>query len=220
MIFAYHKNSGDKVLIVDGELFRHLFLARRHKLSHIIKVSKLDNKLFYYKITNITKKQAELTYVQQEYVNYSNKYLHIGWCIIDSNIIKNTLPSLNQLGVSKISFIKSTRSQNFSLDINKFNKILINSSQQCGRLDLMELDIIDGLDNFLINNSDSVLLDFNGKKNINNYKNITTIVIGAEGGLTNDEIALFVKEKTVSLNCNYVLKSENAVLGIAAKILL
>ncbi len=220
MIFAYHKNSDNKVLTVNGELFRHLFLARRHKLYQLIKVSKLDNKLFSYKITKITKKQAELSYVKKELVSHSNKYLHIGWCVVENSIIKNTLASLNQLGVSKISFIKSTRSQNFSLDLTKFNKILINSSQQCGRLDLMELDALDSLDSFLANNPDSVLLNFNAK-NINNYNNnITTIIIGAEGGLTSDEVALFTKEKIVSLNCSYILKSENAVLAVAAKILL
>ena len=45
-------------------------------------------------------------------------------------------------------------------------------------------------------------------------------MVGCEGGLTEDEIALFSSEKTVGFDTPLVLKSESAVCAVAGKILL
>ncbi len=84
-------------------------------------------------------------------VNIESKgVLNIGWCIIEPKVIEKTLPSINEMGVNSITFIYCKRSQkNFKLDLNRLKKILINSSQQCGRSSLMELNIIDNLEQFL-----------------------------------------------------------------------
>lgn len=220
MIFAYHQNTGDKIINIDGDLFRHLFLARRHKIGQILKFSALDDKITNYKIDTIDKKSAQLSLISSKSVSCQNtKKLHIGWSIIDNSVIKATLPYLNQLGVDKITFIDSNRSQKSQLNFAKLTKVLIKSSQQCGRLNLMKLAIADSMNNFVNVNKETFLLNFNAQSINKIQDDINTIVIGAEGGISDDEADLFQTNKTVSLNCDYVLKSENAAITIAAKLL-
>jgi len=57
---------------------------------------------------------------------------------------------LNEIGVSKISFIYCDRSQkNFIINLKRVKKILINSSQQCGRSVMMDIEEIECIENFL-----------------------------------------------------------------------
>lgn len=56
------------------------------------------------------------------------------WCVIDIKSIKKVLPMLNELGVSRITFVYCDRSQiNIKLDFARFERILEASMQQCGR---------------------------------------------------------------------------------------
>ena len=80
----------------------------------------------------------------------------------------------------------------------------------------MRLEIIDSLEEFLKLYPKSNLLNFS-----NNYilsKDIESIVIGCEGGFTQDEVSLF--KDIVGLNTPMVLKSESAVCAVASNILL
>lgn len=124
------------------------------------------------------------------------------------------------MGVKKITFIRSARSQKFTLKRERLEKILINSCQQCGRNDLMEIDFEKSLQNFLKKNPESFLLNFNGQNIKENELKIETVIVGPEGGFTREELTLFDKEKIVSFNTDNVLKSETAAVAIGAKIIL
>jgi 16S rRNA (uracil1498-N3)-methyltransferase len=149
----------------------------------------------------------------------AEKKLHIGWCIIDPKSIEKVLPSLNEMGVEQISFIFCDRSQkNFKIDYKRLKKIILNSSQQCGRSRLMTLASVSSLDEFLKLYPNSNILNFS-KNSIDNIVS-ETIVIGCEGGFTNREIALFEADKTVGLQTPLILRSESAVSAVSSKILL
>jgi len=68
---------------------------------------------------------------------------------------------LNEIGVGKISFIYCKRSQkNFKPDIDRFMRILQSSSMQCGRTDIISLEIIDSLGEFVARYPECAVLDF------------------------------------------------------------
>ncbi len=222
MQFTYNIDSGNNTLSITDDIYRYLFKARRHKIDDEIYFRNLNDDFIYkYRVNNITKKEATLTLEsKEEKIIKSKKDLHIAWCVIDNKIVEKYITSLNEIGVDKITFIYSTYSQkNFKPNFDKLNKILINSSQQCGRSALMKLDTYDNLNDFLINNPDTKILDFSQNK-ISKNMNINTILIGTEGGFSKEERELFKSENIVGLDSDLILRSETAAISVASNILL
>ena len=222
MQYLYNENAGNQTVEIVGDDYRYLFRARRAKVNDIIELRNLkDSKLYSYKIVNITKKSALLELIfGEEKVVLPTKELVIGWCIIDPKSIEKAFPTLNEIGVSKIVFIKCAYSQaNFKIKKEKLNKILINSSQQCGRSTLMQIDFANSIFDFLAEYPQSYLLNFS-KNIVDEQNDINSIVIGCEGGLSKDEIALFKESKIVGFNTPLILKSESAAIAISSKIII
>jgi 16S rRNA (uracil1498-N3)-methyltransferase len=222
MQYLYNENASKEVLEIVGDDYRYLFRARRVKLNDIIELRNLkDSKLYSYKVIEISKKSAILKLLYgEEKVVLPKKELVIGWCIIEPKSIEKALPSLNEIGVSKIVFIKCAYSQaNFKIKKEKLQKIIINSSQQCGRSSIVQIDFANSIFDFLAQYPNSYLLNFS-KNSVDKQNDISSIVIGCEGGLSKDEIALFKENKIVGFNTPLILKSESAAISIAAKILI
>ena len=222
MQFLYNKDAGKESLIVDGESYKYLFKVRRIKSGSIIELRNLkDSNLYFYRVISVDKKSATLTLISYEQKEVMpKKELTIGWCIIDPKVIEKALPSLNEIGVSKLIFIKCAYSQaNFKINIDRLEKILINSSQQCGRSSLMQIDFANSIYDFLTKYPSSYLLDFSTNR-VDKALDISSIVIGCEGGLSEDERALFKKEKIVGFDTPLILRSESAAISAAAKVLI
>ncbi|MCD6653712.1 MAG: 16S rRNA (uracil(1498)-N(3))-methyltransferase [Sulfurovum sp.] len=222
MLYLYHKEAGKPQLTLLGEEHRYIFKVRRHKDNDILYVRNLQDGLIHrYRIAAIDKKSVELALEESELLEIkARRPLHIGWCIIDPKNIEKNIASLNEMGVEKITFIYCARSQkSFQVDFSRLQKILLNSSQQSGRSTLMALDTAKDLKTFLTQNPQSYLLNFSDNT-FDKEIPLDTIVVGCEGGFTEDEIALFSSEKTVGFDTPLVLKSESAVCAVAGKILL
>ncbi len=221
MQYLYHKESGkDNITLKDSD-YKYIIRVRRHKKNEIISLRNLeDNILYSYEITDITKREALLTLKESRYLEVKAKReLHIGWCIIEPKNIEKVLPILNEIGVSSISFIYCKRSQqSFKVDLKRLKRILLNSSQQSGRSDLMRLEILSSLEEFLRLYPKANLLNFSDNSIIS--REIESIVVGCEGGFTQDEVALFNSKDIVGLDTAMVLKSESAVCVVASNILI
>ena len=223
MQYLYNEKSGDLHLILSGEDHRYIFKVRRLKKGETIRLRNLrDQMLYSYEIEGIDKKEALLRLTSStEFVVEAKRKLHIGWCLIDPKSIEKVLPSLNEIGVEKITFIYCDRSQkNFRLDFRRLEKILLNSSQQCGRSVMMELDTAERLEVFLDSNPESWMLNFSDNSIEAFAEKIDTVVIGAEGGFSNEESQLFDPERIVGLDTGLILRSESAVCAAASKLLL
>jgi 16S rRNA (uracil1498-N3)-methyltransferase len=105
--------------------------------------------------------------------------------------------------------------------LQRLDKILVNSSQQCGRSSLMELDICNSIVEFMDNYPQSYVLDF-CPKSIDDVpaEEISTLIIGCEGGFSKKERELIDNEKVVGFSSNLILRSETALLGAESKILI
>lgn len=236
MIFFSHPSAGDKKIFLEEEFFRYLILSRRHRVGDKISVRNLEDKnLYEYEIQEIGKKKSVLELVGVQYFEpeKKNKTIHLAWGICDLKTITKTLPFLNELDVQKISFIWCDRSQkikNFQKFIDeKFKKILISSCEQCGRTDLIKIDIVESTEKFLKNFPDTKILDFPNpsfqhfagsefsvaiakeKKYLK-----SPFLIGPEGGFSPEEKKIFDPEKIFSFKTNLVLRSETAVVKIAS----
>jgi 16S rRNA (uracil1498-N3)-methyltransferase len=219
MQYLYDKDAGAPELQINGESHRYLFKVRRFHEGDLIHLRNLqDDTLYQYEIVKIMRREALLKFVNAQKETRRSGRLHLIWCVIDIKIIEKTLPMLNQLGVAKITFVYCDRSQrNFKLDLNRIEKILINSSQQCGRSDLMEIEIIETLDNVLKKYSNIAVLDFDGTKEWTEFE---SVLIGCEGGFSEEEREKLKKSYKIGLKTDLILKSETAAVSIASKLLI
>ncbi len=222
MLYLYHKDASQSKLTLEGEEHRYIFKVRRHKVDDSLDLRNLEDGLLHsYTITHIDKNSVMLELKESITLELKAKQsLHIGWCIIDPKSVEKVLPTLNEMGVDKITFIYCKRSQkSFKIDFKRLEKILLNSSQQSGRSQMMTLEMSNNLENFLKDNPEARMLNFSENKYIS-HSDINIIVIGCEGGFVDEEVDLFQRENIVGFDNPLVLKSESAVCAVAAKILL
>lgn len=221
MQFVYHPNAGIQTLSVDIREYEHIFKVRRISVGEKLQWRNLEDVFIYeYEIYKIGKKEAELELiVKTELPLLPSKVLHVGWSIIDPKIIEKTLPMLNELGVSKISFVYAEFSQkSHKLDLERIKRILINSSQQCGRSLLMHIEVFSTLQSYIDAYPQSYILDFSETK-LKETEKISSILIGPEGGFSQKERMLLQNQSIVGLTCNTILRSETAVVAATSKIL-
>ena len=222
MQYLQHNQAGVASLILTGDEHRYIFKVRRHKEGETIALRNLlDEQIYFYCIVSLDKKQAHLQLEKSKNLSIkAKKNLHIAWCVIDPKSIEKVLPTLNEIGIDKITFIYCKRSQkSFKLDFKRLNKILLNSSQQCGRSSLMKLETNNSLEDFLEQYPQTVMLNFS-EHTLDKDSNIETMLVGCEGGFTNEEVALFSPKNIMGLDTPLILKSESAVCSVGAKLLL
>ena len=199
MQFSFHESCGSANLTINDDVYKYLIKARRHKVDDEIYFRNLEDDFIYlYKVDSISRKDAFLSLISKEEKIIKNKTsLHIGWCLVDPKTVEKYIASLNELGVDKITFIFCEYSQkNFKINIEKLNRILINSSSQCGRSDIIKLETCDSLNDFINENEDVYFLDFSDTNIEDKKSNIKTLVLGCEGGFSEDERFTFNKDNS------------------------
>ncbi|PID47989.1 MAG: 16S rRNA (uracil(1498)-N(3))-methyltransferase [Proteobacteria bacterium] len=221
MQFVYHKLAGSQSLEIKGEKFKHLIKARRKKVGESLHARNLEDGFLYtYTIENINRNEAELSLLSKTKSQKLPSDLNLGWAVVDPKIIEKILPFLNEIGVGGINFVYTDFSQkNFKLDLERMERILINSSEQCGRTKLLQIKIYENLQEYLNSYPNSFILDFGGKKIDKTFKS-ESILVGCEGGFSKEERGLFDQDKILGLESPLILKSETAVCSLGAKLLL
>lgn len=223
MQFIYDKNAKNELLKIEDENYNYIVKARRHKLDDILDFRNLEDDFLYsYKISQIDKKSLFLNLLKkEEKIIENSKKIHLAWCIVDPKTIYENISSLNELGVDKITFVYSDFSQkNFKINFEKLEKILINSSSQCGRSSIIKLDIYKNIDTFIADNPDTYFLDFSQTSIDSKVLDIKTLMIGTEGGFSKRERELFNKNFIVGFSSNLILKSQTAIISATSKIIL
>ena len=223
MIFIYEENASKEYFTIKGEMHKYLIKVRRHQKGDTIAIRRKDTPevLYTYKITSIEPRALEVVLISQELHELKvKKNLHIGWCVIDSKSVEKVLPSLNEIGVDKITFIYCDRSQkNFKPDFKRYERILEASNQQCGRTTFMEFENAKNIKEFITKNPDTKVFDF-CENILEDKAEFSTVLIGCEGGFSKEEKAYLENLEVFRLNTPLVLRSESATLAVASKILL
>ena len=223
MIYILLDENPGEILNIKGETFKYLVKVRRHGEGDRINFrSKNEIEVLYeYEVVSIQNRSLELQQISSKVEVVESKIpLHIGWCVIDSKSIEKVLPSLSEIGVKKISFIVCDRSQkSFSLDLNRMNRILESSMQQCGRSTYIEFDTYKNIQEFIKEFPKTKVFDFT-EKTLDDYTDIDTVLVGCEGGFSKDEREFLKDQDVFRLNTPMVLRSESAVMAVASKIML
>jgi len=222
MQFLFSDEAGSSSLKLKGEEYKYLFKVRRHDVDDILYFRSRDRSeiLHAYRVISLDGRSASLERLSSEAKEVkSDKKLHIAWCVIDPKSVEKVLPSLNEVGVFKISFIYCARSQkNFKMDLQRYERILETSSQQCGRSKQMAFEVFKNLDAFLQENPQTIVLDFCDEV-LGCENEFDTVLIGCEGGFSEDERKKVEALERFRLDTPMILRSESAAMAIASKVL-
>lgn len=218
--FIYHQDAGSENIKIQGELYKHLYQSRRTKAEKNLLLRNLkDGNIYTYEHIEISRKESLARLIDKTYSpNLSKKKIHLIWAIIEVKNIEKTLPYLNQLGVAKISFFYAHRSQkNEKLNLDRLHKILIYSCEQCGRTDLMALELIPNTFDAIRLYPNAVVFNFGGKNIQEASVDLAEgVFIGPEGGFDDEEKELLKNQSIYSINSDFVLKSECSALFLSS----
>ncbi len=223
MIYLFDANAGKEHLVLKGETHKYLVKVLHHSVGDILKLRNKDSieTLHLYEIVSIEGRSLTLHLIESKRNEINpQKKLHIGWCVIESKSIEKMLPSLNEIGVSRISFIYCERSQkNFKPDFKRFERILEASMQQSGRTHTMELDTYKNVHQFIEEFPETKVFDFSDMV-LEGDSNFEQVLVGCEGGFSQDEKEFLKSQDVFRLNTPMILRSESAVMAVSSKILL
>ncbi|MDR2635948.1 MAG: 16S rRNA (uracil(1498)-N(3))-methyltransferase [Campylobacteraceae bacterium] len=223
MQFLYHERAGEESVIIEGESFAHLFKSRRSDANKPLKLRNLrDDFLYEYKTKAINKRDAECTLSAKILSpRQISKPLQIAWSVVEPKIIEKTLPFLNEAGLKKLIFVYTRFSQHsFKIDFERLKRIAVNSCEQCGRVDLMEFEICSSLEEFVKKYENFGVVDFSPNRLCDIKNPPDTWLIGCEGGFSEYERERLKIYPVAGFESENILRSESAVVTIAAKILL
>ncbi|WP_285759064.1 RsmE family RNA methyltransferase, partial [Helicobacter heilmannii] len=168
MRFLYHPQAGAPTLNLEDQTYTHIYLSRRTKATQELILRNLkDDNLYTYQPLSVQKHRATLELVSAKaQPNRPTQGAHLILALINTKNIEKVLPYLNQMGVAKISFFMAAFSQrNERLDktkLERFERILTASCEQCGRSDLMPLEVLRDLKSVLERYSRAGVLDLGG----------------------------------------------------------
>ncbi len=139
------KNLVNQTVKFDGDLFHHIFDVCRQEKGSKFEVL-LSGKAYLVEATEVLKKSAVAQVIEERIVaTLPQPYLKLALCIPRFQVLEAVLEKAVEMGVhsiqllsSEYSFIKSSE----KISENKWDrwqKIIISSTQQCGRGELMTL---------------------------------------------------------------------------------
>ncbi|MDR0408126.1 MAG: 16S rRNA (uracil(1498)-N(3))-methyltransferase [Campylobacteraceae bacterium] len=224
MRFIYHEKSGADVIKLGEKQYSHMFKARREDAKKLLFFRNLqDENLYTYKVLQIDKREALCGLIKAEKTSVEKpKDFQIAWSVTDPKTVEKTLPFLNELNLKKLIFVYMKFSQrNFKLDLERLKRIIINSCEQCGRVDLMEFEIFDSLEEFLTKYHNIAIVDFSSNK-FNSLCGVLPKIwlVGCEGGFDDSERKRLDEFIKVGFESENILRSSSAVMAIASKLLL
>lgn len=218
MKFIYCELAGQEFLDISSDMLAHIKALRLKPKDRLELRNLKDEKAYLYEIISLQRRQEKLELVFTSPAPALKSGVSLGWAVIEPKVVQKSLPFLNELGVEKISFFYADFSQkNYKLDLAKLKHICALSAQQCGRGDIMSFEIFASLDELLELKKNVALLDFNSARLDENMSLDTLLLVGPEGGFSQRERELVSKK--YSLNTPNILRSQTAMISVAAKLL-
>ena len=226
-------HAGLKNLWIDSSESHHIIHVKRLKIGDSIIVFNGTGDEFEAKIEDIEDNRVNVRINQQKTISKENIVeIDIAFAIPKGKRSHLLIQKCTELGVHKLIPINYARSvvklkDDCSVKIEKWQKIAIEASKQCGRNTITEIGNIVDFDNIL-NTSDSYDLPLfacsqsdsdNLKNTLQEHPKPNNILsfIGPEGGFTTNEIEMAKRAgcKFVSLG-SQILRVETAAIAVSA----
>lgn len=223
--FFINKDNFDGVnAIVDGDEFIHATKVLRQKVGYSIIVCMGDGFDYFAEITNIEKNKLIAKVIKKE-INFSvtkhKVILYQG--LLKGNKNDFIVQKAVELGISEIYFFISKNTAETTVQLERLNRISIESSKQCGRAEIVKVALI-SFEEVINKASKTVALMFYENEKKNNINTVKfdefldiSIIIGCEGGFDIEEVDTAKKAKISTLSLgSRILRAETATIVATA----
>jgi 16S rRNA (uracil1498-N3)-methyltransferase len=182
------------------------------------------NQEYLFKVAQFSKKQSDLVL---EEIRTNNNFLsnHLNFALALPNKpakLEFILQKTVELGVNRIFLIKTDFSNYpHQLKLDRLEKILLEAAEQSERSFIPKLELFENLSSFLSTNPENLLVALersNSSQNFLDYqiKTSQTLLIGPEGGFSEQEKERLSSNSQSFLLGNHILRMETAALAALA----
>lgn len=176
-----------------------------------------------YKISEIKNDEIALQKVTEISPKKPTKHVLLAWSLLKKDKNDWVIQKATEIGVTHFAPIESERSEKTGFNKERATKILIEASEQCGRIDIPKIDEPLTLSNVIKTYKQAYNLYIcNEESDVNkiDLEDNIGILIGPEGGWSDKEIELLKNENINFLNLGHLtLRAETAAIVAATKIL-
>ena len=212
---------------LSSDMTNKLDKSQSHYLSKVMRVK--ENEVFSLfnsngeweaKVLSISKSIIKFKIIKQLRQKENIKELWLAFSPIKSNYQNFMIQKATELGVTKFLPIIFDRTVVRKINKERFEKIVVEASEQSNRINVPKIEVSQSLNNFLKTKSiDLVFTDLNSDNNKIDKSKLTDrpicIIIGPEGDFSEAErkkILAFKGVQAIKINDN-ILRSETAVIS-------
>lgn len=201
-----------------------------HYISKVMRLKPRDNLYLFNKndgeflceIINIKRSSTECKVLQNIRLFEKPKVeLTCVYSIIKPKNVETIIQKCTEVGVTCFIPLETSRTVQANLNFERLEKIAIEASEQSGRLDIpMILEPVKIIDiKKITQNFETILLHQNGKKEHHFTQSKRCIIIGPEGGFTNEELNTMKEFTKVKISENILRAETAAILGCGLALL-
>lgn len=192
----YFTIKNGKNVIIDGQEAQHLSKVRRCKVGDEIKAFNGDGLDYNLKVEEILKDKVNLTIVStEENRAATNQNITVYLAMLKNDALTTAIDNLAELNVKNVKLFKSdyTVAVIDEKKLEKLNNISIQASKQSERADIMQVSIIKKEDIIKdIQQFENRFFAYEDSTSMpSKFKGDFAVIIGPEGGFSNEENKLF-----------------------------
>ena len=224
-IFQPYTINQNSLITLDDNAFNHLIRVLRMKTGESITLFDGSNQITPAVIHEVNKKTVIVKTANSVLDNRESPLkIHLGQVISRGDKMEFTIQKSVELGVNTITPLLSERcgvkldQERLEKKVQQWQKIVISACEQCGRNIIPSINPVMKLENWCANLTDSLKLNLHPKAEqginqlANDNKNIS-LLIGPEGGLSNEEINMTHQYQFTDILLGpRVLRTETAAL--------
>lgn len=220
-------NDEKNITISNDDIF-HIVKVMRMKINDQFEINN-DGDIYLAQISSLAPFSFKILKKIDENHELKTK-ITLLYCLPKGDKIDLVLQKATELGVNQIVLVNSSRciakinDENKKKKLARFNKIIKEATEQCKRNNLPSLKDVIKFNEISNYQSDLNLIAYENSKMSNqelkdiliNFKgNTVTILIGAEGGFSKEEVEYALKNNFISISLgNRILRSETSVFNL------
>ena len=224
-IFQPYTINQNSLITLDDNAFNHLIRVLRMKTGESITLFDGSNQITPAVIHEVNKKTVIVKTANSVLDNRESPLnIHLGQVISRGDKMEFTIQKSVELGVNTITPLLSERcgvkldQERLEKKVQQWQKIIISACEQCGRNIIPSINPVMKLETWCANLTDSLKLNLHPKaeQGINQLpcdNNNISLLIGPEGGLSNEEISMTHQYQFTDILLGpRVLRTETAAL--------
>ena len=222
-------SDNTKDIAITGEYYNYFKNVLRLKKNDCITLfNNRDSKEYQTEIINITNKNISLKVTESKIIKNENNYtINLYQSIIKNENFELVIQKATELGVNNIYPLVTERTNHkfnkndFGKKLDRWNKIAINATEQCGRVFIPKIKELTNLNKIKLSSEEINLTLCPYTKITDKFTNLIkdnstfNIFIGPEGGFNDMEMTYFKDKDFCMVNLGKrILKAETAPINI------